>query len=136
MLVLSRQPKQPARNLIAIYAKHRARFRIGGAPVDEAKQARVHNWCPDGHAATCSAAEIAESKAASDLRLAPTGSGFRSDNFHRLKVVGCTFAARHASLIESPAAFARASSCAMIVCWSMGLHDSSNRANSQAEIAT
>jgi hypothetical protein len=51
--------------------------------------------------------------------VAPFGEGLRSDSFQRLKVVGWMPARLQASDMGSPTPRARASSRAMISCWSM-----------------
>lgn len=81
----------------------------------------------DGHqAASISSPRIAASRASITASrratlgmVAPFGSGFLSDLFHLLKVVGWMPAALQTSETESPARFARASRALRICCWSM-----------------
>lgn len=69
------------------------------------------------HAAfPCSKPRNARSSFSRLWSVAPMGSGFRSETFHRLNVVGCTPASMHTFRMDTRAASALASIALMMSC--------------------
>lgn len=88
----------------------------------ETGRADLSDAVVQGHAAIPAVASNSRRAASSLPRLcsvAPIGSGFFSESFQRLKVVGCTPAFTQIWRMETWAASARASMSAMTVCWSI-----------------